>query len=113
MTAALTRPAHRLPAAQVLGADVVEASNVDEALTIANLNWGLVTHAAENMTLMAEDDLISTSIPGQRLIMRDDTYLTLAAVRQRYEAVDNRSAFSLADDAHALGATFAGNSTSP
>lgn len=107
MTAALTRPAHRMPASAVLGTDIATASTVDEALHLAGLDWGLQMHEAKAMTVLTDTGVISTSIPGQKLLMRDDNFSTLAAVGSAYEPVDNRAAFDLADTARQLGGVFA------
>jgi phage/plasmid-like protein (TIGR03299 family) len=109
MTASTTlpRPAHRLPAQAVLGTDVAGSRDTAEALRTAGLDWGLTVHNTDHLTLMGESGLINTSLPGQRLIMRDDTYQGLAVVGSRYTPVTNADAFAIADNARDLGATFA------
>ncbi len=109
MTAPTTLPraAHRLPAQSVLGTDIAAATDTGEALRMAGLDWGLTVHDTDNMTLLGDTGVISTSLPGQRMIMRDDTYQGLAVVGSRYTPVSNAAAFALADDARLLGATFA------
>ena len=107
MTAAITRPGHRLPASAVLGTDIATATTVDEALQMAGLDWGLQMHEAKALTVLTDTGVISTSIPGQKLLLRDDSFTTLAAVGSAYEPVDNRAAFDLADRARQLGAVFA------
>ncbi|WP_418345890.1 DUF932 domain-containing protein [Rhodococcus pyridinivorans] len=103
----LPRAAHRLPAQAVLGTDIGSATSAAEALRTAGLDWGLTVHDTDNMTLLGESGVISTSLPGMRMIMRDDTYQGLAVVGSRYTPVSNAQAFALADDARLLGATFA------
>ncbi|MDN5757601.1 MAG: DUF945 domain-containing protein [Tomitella sp.] len=103
----ISRPAHRLPAQQVLGTDIAGAGTVSEALHTASLDWGLNIVDADNLTIMGDSGVTTTSFPGRRLLMRDDTHTGLGMVGARYEPVDNAAAFALADDAHALGATFA------
>jgi phage/plasmid-like protein (TIGR03299 family) len=105
--AALTAPRHRIPAGAVLGTDISSATSVDEALTLARLEWELDLLAADHLTVLAPSGVISTGLPERKLLVRTDTHLTLAAVGSRYTPVDNRSAFALADAAHAMGATFA------
>ncbi|MGB3675914.1 MAG: DUF932 domain-containing protein [Candidatus Nanopelagicales bacterium] len=107
MTTALTRPRHRLPASAVLGTDIAAATNVDEALQLASLGWGIQVRDAGSFTVMTKDGVTSTSMPGQRFLMRSDNQVTLAAVGSRYEPIDNRAAFGLADHARQMGATFA------
>lgn len=80
-----------------LGTDLAGVSGVDEAITKAGLGWGLNVVEAENMTILLPDGVTSTSIPGQRLVMRDDNHVTLGAVGGRYTAVDNREVFSVAN----------------
>lgn len=103
----ISRPAHRLPAQQVLGTDIAGSASVAEALHTAGLDWGLTAVDADNLMIMGEGGVTNTAFPGRRLLLRDDTHVGLGMVGARYEPVDNASAFALADDARALGATFA------
>lgn len=97
----------RRSASRHLGADVSTATNLDEALHLAGLDWGITVREADNLTLMTEDGMISTNMPGKRLIMRDDTYVTLGVAGGRYTAVSNREFFGLADAIAAAGGRFA------
>lgn len=105
MTAPTLRNNRQLPAA-LLGTDVSAANSLEDALRLAGLDWGLVDQPAENLSILTSDGITSTSIPGHRLLMRSDNNVTMGVVGGRYEAVDNASAFALADAAKSLGATF-------
>lgn len=83
--------------ATALGQDLTQATNINDALTRAGLDWGIHIEDATNLTVTTEDGLLNTSIPGMRLVMRDDTYLTLGVVGGRYHPVDNRSVFAIGD----------------
>lgn len=103
MTATITpvRTRHRL------GVDLTGVSDVETALERADLNWGLDIHPAENIDVTTEEGkTFATSIPGMRLVMRDDDHTVLGVVGNRYEPVDNRSVFSLAEHFLNQGATF-------
>lgn len=102
----LTPTARRRPDA-VLGTDISAAQNLDAALEAAGMNWTVLDHPAENLTLFTDDGITSTSIPGHRLLMRSDNHLTLGVVGACYTPVDNTQAFALADAAKMLGARFA------
>jgi len=86
-----------------LGTDLAGVTTVDEALTTAGLDWGLQVQPANDIVLMNEDGIVTTSIPGMNLVMRDDTHLTLGVVGGRYQAVANRDAFILGDEIINLG----------
>lgn len=89
-----------------LGHDLTGITNVEEAIDKAGLDWGLKIVPGEALTVLTDDGLISTSIPGQRLVMRDDNYVTMGVVGARYHGVDNRSVFSLTQHFLDQGATF-------
>lgn len=89
-----------------LGVDLSGCTSVEEALTVADLNWGLAVHEANSITIHSEDGDIQTHIPGGRLVMRDDNHTTLGVVGHRYEPVDNRNVFALADYFLGQGAKF-------
>lgn len=89
------------------GTDLSDVTSVDEALAKADLAWGLKIVDAQALTVLSDDGVISTSIPGQRLVMRDDNHVTLGVVGGRYTAVDNRSVFSLAKHIIDQGGKFA------
>lgn len=105
MTAQI-RTARRRPAA-LLGADISEARTLDDALALADLDWTITDVAADNVSVITDDGITPTSIPGHRLLMRSDNHTTLGVVGNRYTSVDNRQAFQLADAAVDLGAKFA------
>lgn len=90
-----------------LGTDLSGVTNVDEALVKAGLNWGLKIVDASALTVLTDDGVISTSIPGQRLVVRDDNLVTLGVVGGRYTPVDNHSVFGLAEHILSQGGTFA------
>lgn len=80
-----------------LGTDLQGVTDIQQALTQSNLDWGLKVVPAENLTILGEDGITPTSIPGMRLVMRDDNNVTLGVVGGKYRAVDNRSVFSLGE----------------
>lgn len=107
-TSALTRPAHRLPAGKVLGTDIASALSVTEALAMAKMDWTVdVLDGDQDMTLLTGNGVTSTRAPGRRFLTRSDNGTILAMVGSRYETIDNEVAFSLAERARDLGATFA------
>lgn len=103
MTAATIAPAQR---STRIGHDLTGASTVQEAITRAGLDWGLVIHEAKNMSVTTDEGVILTDIPGQRLVMRDDNFVTMGVVGARYTSVDNRSVFSLGEHFLRQGATY-------
>jgi phage/plasmid-like protein (TIGR03299 family) len=105
MSSALTIT-DRVPFEHQLGTDIRAARTVDEALTIAGLNWGLRDIPGDSVTLMGADGITIGSMPGRRFITRDDDNTILATVGSRYTTIDNAAAFEVADHAHALGAQF-------
>lgn len=92
------------PAAQ-LGTNITDATCLDDALRTAKLNWSVIQRKADNLTLFADDDIVTTSIPGKDLLIRSDNNQTLGVVGSRYTPVSNADAFSMADAAHRLGGT--------
>lgn len=92
--------------AYAIGNDITSAKNVSEALDLAGLNWGLMLKPAGNLTLMDDDDVYDTSIPGMNLLMRDDNFTTLGVVGGRYNPLNNHSVFSLADHFISQGGTY-------
>lgn len=107
MTAPAISRTTRQTATATLGTNVSHAASLDDALELANLNWNIIEESAERISILTEDGVLSTSIPGQRLIMRDDNFTTLGVVGSRYAPVANSEAFAHADAAHFLGAEFA------
>lgn len=89
-----------------LGASIASATSLDEALIASGLNWGLNLVPANNLSVFTEDGAFLTQIPGQRLVMRDDTHVTLGVVGGRYHAVPNTAAFAVADHLYDQGARF-------
>lgn len=106
MTAPTFRTTRQMPA-QMLGTDISGADNLSQALEIAGLDWTLLDEPADNLSVVTADGITNTSFPGHRLLMRSDDTTTLGVVGGRYEAVDNATAFGVADAAKSLGATFA------
>lgn len=107
MTAPAIKYTDRVPDATILGTDVHGATDMNDALDIAGLNWGLTVTDASELTIMGADGVTMTGMPGRRFISRDDTGEILAAVGNRYTPITNREAFALADHAKNLGAQFA------
>lgn len=90
-----------------LGVDLSDVTDVETAMVRADLNWGLDIMPADNLDVGGPDgEKFATSIPGMRLVMRDDTHTVLGVVGNRYEPVDNKSVFSLSQYFLAQGATF-------
>lgn len=106
MTAA-QHASRRLSPTAFLGTDIRGCDSLSDALRTSGLDWGIKEHTADSITLMGDDGLTSTSIPNRKLLLRSDNHITLGVVGQRYQPVDNASAFGMADVAHRLGAQFA------
>lgn len=106
MTAPAIPYLERRQVAAVLGADISNANSADDALRIAGLDWDLIDTPADELTILSADGVSMSGMPGRRLISRSDNGTILAAVGDRYATISNQEAFSLADDARALGAQF-------
>lgn len=79
-----------------MGHDLSGITNIDDALTAAGLDWGLImVDGNQPITILTPDGVINTTIPGQRFVMRDDNYVTMGMVKSKYEIVANRPVFSL------------------
>lgn len=87
-----------------MGTTVTRASNIDEALQMADLDWGLNVLPADNLTVMTDEGMTETSIPGMRLVTRDDTHLTLGVVGNRYAPLSNSDVFGVGEHLIAQGA---------
>lgn len=107
MTAETIAYTDRVPNAAVLGTDITSATDASDALRIAGLDWDLIDTPADDLTILSEDGVTLGRMPGRRLISRSDSDVILAAVGSRYATISNYEAFSLSDDAKALGAQFA------
>lgn len=90
----------------VLGSNISTARSLDDALTTAGMDWTILDEPADNLTLLTDSGVTSTSIPGHRLLMRSDNHVTLGVVGNRYTPLNNAQAFALADSAKMLGARF-------
>lgn len=99
----ITAPTTR---SNALGTDLTGVTTVEDALTRADMDWGLTIRNADHLTLMDENGVTSTSIPDMRMVMRTDNGVTLGVVGSRYETIDNREVFSLAEHFLAQGARF-------
>mgnify|MGYP001564903048 CR=1 FL=1 len=86
-----------------LGTDLSGVTDIQQALTQANLDWGLNVIPADHLAILGDDGITPTSIPGMRLVMRDDNHVTLGVVGGKYQAVDNRSVFSMGEHVLAQG----------
>lgn len=82
---------------KVLGADLNGITSIEAAMDAAGLNWGIQIEDADNLSITTDDGITNTSIPGMRLVMRDDTHLTLGVVGGRYHPVDNHSVFAMGE----------------
>lgn len=88
---------------EILGTSLKGITDIDEALKIAHLDWNVNLVPANALTVLTEDGVIDTKIPGANLVMRDDTHLTLGVVKGRYRAVSNRDVFSMGTEIMRLG----------
>lgn len=88
-----------IPTAQrkprVLGADLEGVTTIEQALAVASLDWGIRIENADNIAVTTPAGVTTTSIPGMRLVMRDDNHTTLGVVGGRYHPIDNRSVFGM------------------
>ena len=107
MSTTFTTDTTRIAPQARLGHDVSAANNLTEALNLADLNWQVREEPADGLSIFTDDELITTSIPDRKLLLRSDNLLTLGVVGNRYQPVSNADAFGLADAAHQLGARFA------
>lgn len=82
---------------RVLGADLEGITSIEQAMDVAGLNWGIQIEDADNLSITTDEGITNTSIPGMRLVMRDDTHLTLGVVGGRYHPVDNHSVFAMGE----------------
>lgn len=82
---------------KVLGADLEGVTTIEQAMDVAGLNWGIQIEDATNLSISTDEGVTNTSIPGMRLVMRDDTHVTLGVVGGRYHAVDNHSVFAMGE----------------
>lgn len=82
---------------KVLGTDLEGITSIEKAMEYAGLNWGIQIEDANNLAVTTEQGITNTSIPGMRLVMRDDTHVTLGVVGGRYHPVDNQSVFSMGE----------------
>lgn len=89
-----------------LGRSIVGATSAAEALSLADLDWGLKVIEAEALTVLTDDGVISTSIPGQRMVMRDDNHVTLGVVGGRYTPIMNHSVFALTEHIRSQGGVY-------
>lgn len=79
-----------------LGHNLTGVDNMETALERAGLNWGLrVLDAGQPISLFDSNtgEVIVTTIPDHRLVLRDDNQVTLGVVKGKYQEVDNRSVF--------------------
>lgn len=107
MTTITTETTQRATATHKLGTNLTGATTLDQALTRSGLNWGIRMQDATNLSVLTDDGVINTSIPGKRLLMRDDTFATLNVVGSRYTPITNRDFFALAEPLARCGATYA------
>jgi phage/plasmid-like protein (TIGR03299 family) len=89
-----------------LGTDVRSAATLDEALTAAGLNWGLKVVSGKSIALREEQPnggfgaWVQSSIPGGRLVLRDDNWDVLGVVGGDYQGVNNAQSFAVAETLH-------------
>lgn len=92
---------------ETLGNDLAGAMSYDEALTVAGLDWGLLmTEMSPKAALALDGDLVNAVAADRRFVLRDDTNLILGMVGSIYTPVDNRSAFSVTQHLHRMGAAW-------
>lgn len=101
-------PAQR---SRALGTSLEGITSIEQAMDAAGLNWGIRIEDADNLSLTTEEGVTTTSIPGMRLVMRDDTNLTLGVVGGRYHPVDNHSVFAMGEHILNQGGTLAEGGT--
>lgn len=82
---------------KVLGTDLEGITSIEQAMDTAGLNWGIQIEDADNLAITTDEGITNTSIPGMRLVMRDDTHVTLGVVGGRYHPVDNHSVFAMGE----------------
>ena len=92
---------------ETLGTDLRAAMSYDDALAAAGLDWGLiVTEMSPKAALAINGDLVNAVAADRRFVLRDDTNLILGMVGSIYTGVDNRSAFSVTEHLHRMGAVW-------
>lgn len=96
---------------KVLGTNLDGLTTIEEAMDAAGLNWGIQIEDADNLSITTDQGVTNTSIPGMRLVMRDDTHLTLGVVGGRYHPVDNHSVFAMGEHILSQGGTLAEGGT--
>ncbi|GAB36269.1 DUF932 domain-containing protein [Gordonia otitidis] len=101
-------PVGRVRADLVLGTDISHATNIDDALKIAGLDWGITTVDGDTgISVIGDDGEYSAFAPNRKLLLRDDKPIVLGMVgATSYTVVENRTAFALADNARSMGAVF-------
>ena len=82
-----------------LGTDISKAQNIDEALSLARLDWRVVQRP---MNLMGSDEMI----PGYYANVRTSDDEVLGIVGKRYSIVQNEEAFSFMDELVGEGVSF-------
>ena len=82
-----------------LGTDISSARNIDEALSMARLDWRVVQRP---MNLMGSDEMI----PGYYANVRETDDEVLGIVGKRYSIVQNEEAFSFMDELVGEGVSF-------
>lgn len=102
----LNQHVSREPFAAAFGTDISHCDNVEQALTEAGLDWNIEEIPATDLFINNGEDLVSTSIPGRKLLVRSDNKTTLGVVGPKYSSLSNSESFALADAAKTLGATF-------
>lgn len=96
---------------KVLGTDLEGLTSIEQAMDVAGLNWGIRIEDADNLSIATDEGITNTSIPGMRLVMRDDTHTTLGVVGGRYHPVDNHSVFAMGEHILDQGGTLAEGGT--
>ncbi|MGP5014487.1 DUF932 domain-containing protein [Glutamicibacter ardleyensis] len=80
-----------------LGTDLSGITNIEEAMTKANLDWTVNLVPAQGLMMLTEEGITNTSIPDMRMVMRSDNQVTLGVVGARYQNVDNHEVFGLGE----------------
>lgn len=96
----------RVAAGLSLGRDVRSAGSYAEALRMAELDYEVCSTPLDELSVMTESGVLSSGLPGQRLLYRPDTGAGFGVVGSRYEVVQTADAFAVAANLHAGGAWF-------
>lgn len=106
MSTAVIPVERRVSAGEALGRIVTEARSVTEAMQIAGIDYTVAVSPLDRFSVVTEDGVLSTGLRGRRLLYKEETGEGLGVVRSRYEVVQTRDLFAVADGMRAAGAEF-------